>query len=72
MVGELALCDMTHDADMRRGGLDVDDGHHERTGYRHPGGAQQGRELAGLAAEHVDDGCEFFGEQEESGSVAGC
>jgi hypothetical protein len=31
-----------------------------------PGAAQQGRELAGLAAEHVDDGCEFFREQEEA------
>lgn len=30
-----------------------------------PGAAQQRRELAGFAAEHVDDGCEFFREQEE-------
>jgi hypothetical protein len=35
------------------------------TQSRVPGGAQQGRELAGLPAEHADNGCEFFGEQEE-------
>jgi hypothetical protein len=30
-----------------------------------PGAAQQWGELAGLAAEHVNHGCEFFREQEE-------
>src|ERR1700761_41910 len=64
-MGELALRDMTYDADMRRGGLDVAMAVMSAEVAAIPGAAQQRRELAGLAAEHVDDGCEFFREQEE-------
>jgi hypothetical protein len=65
VMGELALRDMTHDADMRRSGLDVTMAVMSAQVAAVPGVAQQGRELAGLAAEHVDDGCELFREQEE-------
>jgi hypothetical protein len=65
VVRELALCDVAHDGDMRGGGLDVAMAIVSAQVAAVPGGAQQGRELAGLPAEHVNDGCEFFGEQEE-------
>jgi hypothetical protein len=65
VMREFALGDMTHDADMRVCGLDVAMAFVKGQVAAVPGGAQQGRELAGFPAEDVDDGCEFFGEQEE-------
>jgi hypothetical protein len=65
-VQHIALRDMTHDADMGRSGLDVTMAVMSAQVTAIPGAAQQRRELARLAAEHVDDGCEFFREQEEA------
>src|ERR1700752_3809725 len=57
---------MTHEADMRRRGLNVAMAIVRAQVAAIPSAAQQGRELAGLPAEHVNHGSEFFGEQEEA------
>ena len=51
VMGELALRDMTHDADMGGGGLDVTMAVVGAKVAAIPGAAEQRRELAGLAAE---------------------
>ena len=66
VVNELAWCHMTHEADMRGRGLDVAMAIVRAQVAAIPSAAQQGRELAGLPAEHVNHGSEFFGEQEEA------
>ena len=66
MVGELALRDMTHDADM---GVRRLEGTVAVVGAKIaavPGAAEHRGELAGPPTEHMKDGCELLREQEEA------
>src|ERR1700735_5607353 len=65
MMGEVGLCDVTHDADMSRRDLDrvvaVVGGKVAAV----PGAAEQRGELASFTAESMEHRCEFLREQEE-------
>ena len=65
-LGELALGDVTDEAEVASAGL------HEAVTVEHaqgsaiPGAAQQGRELGAAAAHGVQHGGEFLGEHEQT------
>ena len=65
MMGEVGLCDVTHDADMSRSGLDRAVAVVGAKVAAIPGAAEQRGELASFAAEGMEHRCEFLREQEE-------
>jgi hypothetical protein len=66
MVGELSFCDVTHKADMSRSGLAREAAVEAAKIAAVPGATQQRGELAGFAAEGVENGRELLREQEET------
>ena len=65
MMGELGLGDVTHQADMSRSDLDRAAAVVGAKVAAVPGAAEQRGELAGFAAEGVEDGRELLREQEK-------
>ena len=66
VVGELALRDMPHDADMGGGGVKKMAPDVGRKIATIPGAAEQRGELAGTSAQHMEHGGELLREQEEA------
>ncbi len=66
MMGELGFCDVTHQADMSRSGLDRAVAVVGAKIAAIPGAAEQRGELAGFAAEDMEHGRELLREQEET------
>ena len=64
-MGELGFGDVTHDADMSRSDLDRAMAVMGAKVAAIPGAAEQWGELAGFAAEDVEDGRELLREQEK-------
>src|SRR5258707_10511265 len=71
MMGEVGLCDVTHDADMSRRDLDRAVAVVGAKVASVPGAAEQRGELAGFAAEGLEHGRELLREQEEAGICGG-
>ena len=65
MMGEVGSCDVTHNADMSRSDLDSAMAVMGAKVAAVPGTAEQRGELAGFAAEGVEDGRELLREQEK-------
>jgi hypothetical protein len=66
VLGELSFGDVTHEADMSRSGLDREAAVEAAKIAAVPGATEQRGELAGFAAQGVENGGEFLREQEET------
>jgi hypothetical protein len=71
MMGELGFCDVTHQADMSRSGLDRVAAVVGAKVAAVPGAAEQRGELASFAAEGMKHGRELLREQEEPAICGG-